>query len=245
MPSLRPELASEPTANRAMARAVKSVLRRMSIARKGLKHAHAIAFGVKEGDVLADARYLHRLAQHLAAGIGHFLHRGRDVIDRDDDGRMLRRPVGPFREEATIDRAWLLGAAPVGFGRRDEDIVAHLFPKHLHPPAERALVELRHALAVVVGHFEVNDRVHFAHDGPPYRWLLGQRWRADPSILPLARATWASRQSRVCVKPRSIPSSISCPHRSQGVGPLLHGGAARQTPTAAAITPLEHVASFP
>jgi hypothetical protein len=33
------------------------------------------------------------------------------------------------------------------------------------------LVELRHALAVVVGHFEVNDRVHFAHDGPPCRWF--------------------------------------------------------------------------
>jgi hypothetical protein len=25
------------------------------------------------------------------------------------------------------------------------------------------LVELRHALAVVVGHFKVNDRVHLAH----------------------------------------------------------------------------------
>jgi hypothetical protein len=82
---------------------------------------------------------------------------------------MLRRPVRPLREEAAVDRPWLLGAGPIGFGRRGKDIVAHLLPKHLRLPAKCVLVELRHALAVVVGHFEVNDRVHFAHDGPPCR----------------------------------------------------------------------------
>src|SRR5262245_12933246 len=76
-------------------RARRQSAQRMSIARNGLKHAHAVAFGVKERDVLAHARYLHRLAQHIAAGLGHLAHRGLNVIDRDDDVRMLRRPVGP------------------------------------------------------------------------------------------------------------------------------------------------------
>jgi hypothetical protein len=51
--SLISELASEPTASRAMARTVKGVLPHisasaLSIARKGLKHAHAVALGVEE-----------------------------------------------------------------------------------------------------------------------------------------------------------------------------------------------------
>jgi hypothetical protein len=98
-----------------------------------------------------------------------FVHGCLDVIDRDDDGRMLRRPVGLLREEAAIDSAWLLWAALVGFGRRGKDIVAHLLPKHPRLPAKCVLIELRHALAVVVGHLEVNDRAHFAHGCPPCR----------------------------------------------------------------------------
>src|SRR5262249_37367624 len=82
---------------------------------------------------------------------------------------MLSRPVRLSRVEAAIDRAWLLRTALISFGRRGNDIVAHLLPKHPRLPAKRLLVELRHALAVVVGHFEVNDRVHFAHGCPPCR----------------------------------------------------------------------------
>src|SRR5262245_4209298 len=82
---------------------------------------------------------------------------------------MLRRPVGLSREEATIDRAWSLGTALISFGRGGNNIVAHLLPQHPRLPAKRVLIELRHAPAVVVGHFEVNDRVHFAHDCPPCR----------------------------------------------------------------------------
>src|SRR5262245_63678138 len=82
---------------------------------------------------------------------------------------MLCRRVGLLREEATIDGAWPRGAALVRFGCRSNNIVAHLLSKHMRAPAERVLVELRHTLAVVIGHFEVNDRAHLAHDGPPCR----------------------------------------------------------------------------
>src|SRR5262245_12595898 len=79
---------------------------------------------------------------------------------------MLRRPLGLSREETAIYCAWSLGTALICFGRGGNDIVAHLLPKHPRLPAKGVPVELRHALAVVVGHFEVNDRVHFAHDCP-------------------------------------------------------------------------------
>src|SRR5262249_15610385 len=74
-----------------------------------------------------------------------------------------------YREEAAIYCARSLGTALISFGRRGNDILAHLLPKHPRLPAKRVPVELRHALAVVVGHFEVYDRVHFAHDCPPCR----------------------------------------------------------------------------
>src|SRR4030095_6561071 len=122
----------------------------ISIARKGLQHAHAIVFSVNKCDVLADARYLHRLTQHLAAGFGHLLHRGLDVITRNDDRRRLPRPIGCSREKAAIDRTWSLRTALIRFGCGGNDIVAHLLPKHPSLPAKRVSVELRHALAVVV-----------------------------------------------------------------------------------------------
>src|SRR5262245_65040331 len=77
---------------------------------------------------------------------------------------MLRRPVGLSREEATIDRAWSLGTALISFGRGGNNIVAHLLPQHPRLPAKGVLIELRHAPAVAVGHFEVNDRVNFFFD---------------------------------------------------------------------------------
>src|SRR5262249_15779778 len=132
-------------------------------------------------------------------------HRGLNVIDRDDEGRILRRPVGLFREEAAIDRARLLRPALVRFGRRGNDIVAHLLPKHLCLPAKYVLVELRHALAVVVGHFEVNDRVHFAHDGPPCR--LFETFEATRPRAP-SEADQSSR-TRASARPRGANRAFS------------------------------------
>src|SRR6476619_3812990 len=80
---------------------------------------------------------------------------------------MLRRPVGLSREKAAVYCAWSFGTALIRFGRRGLDIVAHLLTKHPRLPAKRISVELRHALAVVVRHFEVNDRIHLGHDCPP------------------------------------------------------------------------------
>src|SRR5262245_58715860 len=95
----------------------------ISIARQGLQHAHAVIFGVDEGDVLANARYLHRLTQHLAASLGNFPHRAQDVIHRDDDGGMLHRPVGLPCVEPAVYRAWLLGTALIRFGSRGQHVV--------------------------------------------------------------------------------------------------------------------------
>ena len=79
----------------------------MPVARIGLKHADAVALTVEEGDVLADTRYFHRLTQDPAAGLGHLLHCGVNVIDGDHDRGMLCRPVRPLWKETAIDRAGL------------------------------------------------------------------------------------------------------------------------------------------
>src|SRR6185295_2769496 len=103
--------------------------------------------------------------------------------------------------------AWLLRPALVRFGCRGEDIVAHLLSKHLCLPAKYVLVELRHALAVVVGHFEVNDRVHFAHGDPPCR--LFETFEAT---LPRANGAFQSASSR-CVT--GSPCRISQENRTR------------------------------
>ncbi len=54
----------------------------------------AVSFGVKEGNILADFGDCHWLAEDFATGLGDTFHGGVDVHDRNDDGRMLRRPVG-------------------------------------------------------------------------------------------------------------------------------------------------------
>src|SRR5262245_47773399 len=82
---------------------------------------------------------------------------------------MLRRPVGLSREEATIYCARSFGTALISFGGRGNDIVAHLLAQHSLLPAKRISIEIRHALAVVVRHFEVNDRIHLGHDRAPCR----------------------------------------------------------------------------
>src|SRR5262249_23499027 len=62
-------------------------------ARQRLQHGEAIAFRIEKGDVGPDAGDLHRFAEDLAAGRLDFPHRDLDIVDRDDDGRMLRGPV--------------------------------------------------------------------------------------------------------------------------------------------------------
>src|SRR5262249_58494591 len=82
-----------------------SLLRlRRGIAWQRLQQADAIAFGVEEGNVLTDTWDEHRLTQNFAAGLVHFLHAFMNVFDRNDDGRILCRPIGLLLEEATIDR---------------------------------------------------------------------------------------------------------------------------------------------
>src|SRR5262249_42652811 len=98
---------------------------------------------------------------------------------------MLRRPLGLSREEAAIYCAWSLGTALISFGRRGNDIVAHLLPKHPRLPAKRVPVELRHALAVVVGHCEVYGSVPFGHGCPSCRLIDTTMQGALSGILQL------------------------------------------------------------
>ena len=51
----------------------------------GLQHAHAIAFRIENGNVSTDSGNLHRLPKNLAARLDDPLHRGIDVIHRDND----------------------------------------------------------------------------------------------------------------------------------------------------------------
>src|SRR6266487_6513172 len=99
--------------------------RAASLARQWLKHADPVSFGVEERDIRADARNIHRLAEHLAAGLGDLLHRLGDVVHRDDHGRILRGPVGLLLEEATVDGTWFERTAGAAFGRVRQNVVAH------------------------------------------------------------------------------------------------------------------------
>ena len=108
----------------------------MPIARDGLQHTHAVALGVDERDILSHAGYLHRLAEHFTARIYYLLYRFFYIAHRDNDGRILRGPIGFFREKPTVNRAGLLWTALAGFGSGCKDVIAHIFAKHLRLPAE-------------------------------------------------------------------------------------------------------------
>src|SRR5262245_21808466 len=112
---------------------------------------------------MADARYLHRRTQHPAAGLVHLPTRALDVINRDDERRMLRRLVGLSRVETTIDCTRSPGTALIGVSRHRKDVIVHLLTKHPGLPSKGLAVKFRHALAIVVRHFEVNDGVHLDH----------------------------------------------------------------------------------
>ena len=124
------------------------------------KHADAVVLGVHERHVVPDAGNLHRFAQHLAAGLGDLLHGRVDVVHRDDDGRVLRGPVGLACVEAAIDGAGVHRATWAGLGRRNRHVVTHLFAEHLSLPTEGGFIEARHTGAVVVRHFKVNHGIH-------------------------------------------------------------------------------------
>src|SRR5262249_12075053 len=87
-------------------------------------------------NVPSDTGNLHRLTENLAALFPYALHRGFDVIHADDDGRVLRRPVGLLREQSAIDGASGSARLYIRLGRSDEYVVAHVRAEHLRLPAE-------------------------------------------------------------------------------------------------------------
>ena len=82
----------------------------MPVVRNRLQHAPAVPLGVGEGDILPHAGDLHRLAEHFAPRGSYFLHGIADIVHRDDEGRMLRRPVRLFGVKTAVDRTRLPGA---------------------------------------------------------------------------------------------------------------------------------------
>src|SRR5258706_2012648 len=130
---------------------------RLLLHRKRLQHAHAVAFGVHEGDVGADSRDVDRFAEHLAARARDLRHALLDVLHRDHDRGMLLRPVRLLRKEAAVDPGRLpRGAVRRAFRRRGKDVVAHRPAQLLVFPSERRGVELRHAVGIVLGHLDMN-----------------------------------------------------------------------------------------
>src|SRR5262249_17206377 len=73
---------------------------------------------------------LHRLTENLTALFPDALHRGFDVIHPDDDGRVLRRPVGLLWEKSAIDSAGGSTRLYIRLGRSDEYVVAHVRAEH-------------------------------------------------------------------------------------------------------------------
>src|SRR5262249_47746817 len=130
MSSLRPLSA------RFLTRFSLSPIPRVPIPRNGLEHAHAVALGVPERDVLSDAGYRHRLAKHFTACFRYSLHRFCDVVHRDDDGRMLVGPAGFLRKESSVDRTGFPGTVVVGFGGGGKNVMTHVLTELLRVPAE-------------------------------------------------------------------------------------------------------------
>src|SRR5262249_59420570 len=68
-----------------------------------LQHAGAVALRVEKGNVLPNAGYLDRFSEHFATRFSNASYGRLNVVHRNDDGRVLRRPIGLFREETAID----------------------------------------------------------------------------------------------------------------------------------------------
>jgi hypothetical protein len=94
------------------------------------------------------------------------------------------QPAQPLRLPPVQDRFHNVGRQagerqkPADVGGGDALLLRKVGDRRRRLPAERLLVKLRHALAVVVGHFEVNDGVHFAHGCSPCG--LGEAFKATP-----------------------------------------------------------------
>src|SRR5262249_60245852 len=95
-----------------------------------------VALGVEKRNVPSNAGNLRRSPENLAALFPDAPHRGFDVIDPDDDRRVLRRPVGLLREQSAIDGAGGSTRLYIRLGRSDEYVVAHVRAEHLRLPAE-------------------------------------------------------------------------------------------------------------
>jgi hypothetical protein len=66
----------------------------MPVHRDGLQDADSVALGVYERDIASYTGYLHRLAEHGTARLDDLRNSFLDIIDRDDDGRISRGPIG-------------------------------------------------------------------------------------------------------------------------------------------------------
>src|SRR5262245_36709487 len=85
-------------------------LRCMPIVRDRLQHTYAVTLGVGERDILPHTGYLHRLAEHLSARICYSPDCVLDIFHCNNDGWVLRWPIGLFREKAAVNRTGLFGA---------------------------------------------------------------------------------------------------------------------------------------
>src|SRR5262245_43202969 len=108
----------------------------MPIVRDRLKHADAVALGVGKRDIVPHTGYLQRLAEHLSACLGYSPDRVSDIFHCNNDGWVLRRPIGLFREKAAVNRARSFWAFRIGFRGRCKNVVAHILTKRLRLPTK-------------------------------------------------------------------------------------------------------------
>src|SRR5215475_13832817 len=113
-----------------------SRLRRMPMARDRLQHTDAVALGVGERDIVPHTRYLHRLTEYLAASLCDSPDRVCDIFHRNNDGWVLRWPIGLFRKKAAVNRTGFFGALLIGFSGRGKNVVTHILIKQLRLPTK-------------------------------------------------------------------------------------------------------------
>ena len=106
----------------------------MPMARDRLQHTDTVALGVGKRDILPHTGYLHRLAEHLPARLCDSPAGVCDIVHRNHDGGVLRRPIRLFREKAAVNCAGLCGALRIGFRGRGKNVVAHIFIQQLRLP---------------------------------------------------------------------------------------------------------------
>src|SRR6185369_9273686 len=162
---------------------------------------------------LPDARNGHWLPQHLTARLGDFLHGLLYVPDPDNDGRILRRPIGLLGKEPAVDGAGHFRTAlRPGFRRGRHHIVPHLFAHALHLPAEGGLVKRGQSLLIFEGHFKVYYRVHGNPPKGANRYPEKITPKPRPHSRPLCR--WVPTRSRGRIHAPVFPDPGSPPAKA-------------------------------